>query len=314
MEKLTINIRRNIARSQGEKEWTLDDLRKALKTEVDIMEVSQLPSQRRSDETSSSSKNFTVLSNAENGKQHYSRICQLCKEEGHYPADCSKYPTLDDRFKCAIRLKLCFNCFSTAHRSENCTSKRTCNKCKKKHHTALHDDNRHGGAKSKKSATTPSTSGAPPQVHSATFNRSSTSSSGENKASENVSSNVVSLNDQVEDSFVLSNSLSISPILLKTTIAPVTYDEDIMDANILLDDCSNRSFITIAYWRDLNLPDLGYETLSLFHLLDRTQLRHVPSESLNFSRKKCCHTKALLSICIHVQFATYCLAIAQNSI
>ena len=36
-----------------------------------------------------------------------------------------------------------------------------------------------------------------------------------------------------------------------------------MDANILLDDASHRSFITLSLYLDLNLPDLGFDSLAL---------------------------------------------------
>lgn len=43
--------------------------------------------------------------------------------------------------------KLCVNCLSSSHAKNNCKSKFSCKKCKKRHHTLLHLESKVGQAK-----------------------------------------------------------------------------------------------------------------------------------------------------------------------
>ena len=108
-------------RAQGTKEWTLNDLRASLKTEIDIMETSQLPSHQRKDESSGSSNTYTAMTS--NASSVQTKSCPFCTE-GHKPVDCTKHSSSEDRFTSAQKQKLCFNCISSSHRSKG-----TCNKC-----------------------------------------------------------------------------------------------------------------------------------------------------------------------------------------
>lgn len=66
--------------------------------------------------------------------------CPLCPQVNHFLKKCHKFNKMDprERFNELKKFKLCINCFSKAHTAVNCTSKYSCTKCDKKHHTLLH--------------------------------------------------------------------------------------------------------------------------------------------------------------------------------
>ena len=68
-------------------------------------------------------------------------VCHLCKKS-HILDDCPAYlqKSLDDRRAYVKENGLCFACYGYNHTSRGCLRRRKCNKCGKRHPTALHDD------------------------------------------------------------------------------------------------------------------------------------------------------------------------------
>lgn len=66
--------------------------------------------------------------------------CLICNTEGHTIQRCRKFAALSptERSKRAREKSICFNCLSSAHRYDNCTSKPNCGECGGKHHSLLH--------------------------------------------------------------------------------------------------------------------------------------------------------------------------------
>ena len=66
--------------------------------------------------------------------------CPLCPKQFHIIRKCPKFNSMlpKNRFDEIKKQKLCINCFSKSHSVANCTSKYTCSKCSKKHHSLLH--------------------------------------------------------------------------------------------------------------------------------------------------------------------------------
>ena len=65
--------------------------------------------------------------------------CMWCGSGNHRAFKCPKFSKLSAK-ECSnlVRTKkLCFNCLSSEHMVSACTSKGTCHKCKKRHHTSL---------------------------------------------------------------------------------------------------------------------------------------------------------------------------------
>ncbi|XP_058456734.1 uncharacterized protein LOC131434106 [Malaya genurostris] len=80
--------------------------------------------------------------------------CPQCSNNHElWRCDTFKNVNLSDKYNTLRRIGACFNCLQKGHRLSNCTSKHTCKKCRKPHHTILHpDDNAKESEKSSPSA------------------------------------------------------------------------------------------------------------------------------------------------------------------
>ncbi|XP_058810927.1 uncharacterized protein LOC131675801 [Topomyia yanbarensis] len=70
-----------------------------------------------------------------------SNKCPQCSD-GHelWRCDTFKNVNLSEKYNLLRRIGACFNCLQKGHRTNNCTSKHTCKKCRKFHHTMLHPE------------------------------------------------------------------------------------------------------------------------------------------------------------------------------
>lgn len=69
--------------------------------------------------------------------------CLLCNES-HLLSECEQFLSkpANECYDIAKNKKLCINCLSPSHVKNHCKSKFNCKKCKKRHHTLLHLDNK----------------------------------------------------------------------------------------------------------------------------------------------------------------------------
>jgi len=69
-------------------------------------------------------------------------VCKICSEGQHLPFKCPKFlqANLDLRWDLVKKHRLCFNCLGEHPNNWRCTSKFTCFKCKRRHHTLLHKE------------------------------------------------------------------------------------------------------------------------------------------------------------------------------
>ena len=68
--------------------------------------------------------------------------CSMCKLMNHKIENCFKFKKLNmvEKLDIVKDNKLCFSCLKTGHFSKDCKSQ--CDKCKRRHHTLLHDNER----------------------------------------------------------------------------------------------------------------------------------------------------------------------------
>ena len=82
--------------------------------------------------------------NSENDKQ---LVCSVC-DENHDMDICPRFVemTMEEKKSFIMNKHLCFGCYGPGHVSKDCMKKRRCDKCKKRHPTALHIEsfNRNG--------------------------------------------------------------------------------------------------------------------------------------------------------------------------
>ncbi|XP_053691865.1 uncharacterized protein LOC128740351 [Sabethes cyaneus] len=67
--------------------------------------------------------------------------CKICGEM-HRHFECPVFAKMhvSDRKTKVKQLRICFNCLRPGHCAKDCSSKRTCSKCQRRHHTLLHED------------------------------------------------------------------------------------------------------------------------------------------------------------------------------
>ncbi len=63
-------------------------------------------------------------------------VCYYCAET-HQASSCGTYPTIHDRKKTARDKNLCFNCLKPNHIAKNCLNRKSCLRCRGRHHTSL---------------------------------------------------------------------------------------------------------------------------------------------------------------------------------
>ena len=135
--------------SETAKEWqltnvdgkmkTTDDLRQFLERRARALEAStRQPGIKRE---ALGSEDIDIKNKSEHCQsyQSTSMVCSFCKQS-HRIYTCPKFLILSiaDKYEKVKELRLCFNCLEEGHGIKTCTSKSTCQKCERKHHSLLH--------------------------------------------------------------------------------------------------------------------------------------------------------------------------------
>ena len=146
LDKLPGEIRKNMARQHDQDEWTLEQLRKALRGEIRVMEAGQSSVHHHQQPSSSNDKN--QQQQYRGGKQTANFFSGTTKQIKRFPCvfcggdhavtQCPEVTSIEERKKIVANKKLCFNCFSPKHHNKECQSPSTCRVCGSRHHTSLH--------------------------------------------------------------------------------------------------------------------------------------------------------------------------------
>ncbi|VDL87608.1 unnamed protein product [Nippostrongylus brasiliensis] len=70
-------------------------------------------------------------------RQALTKTCQFCGCDAHTSSACSTYKTQKERIKIVKTKRLCYNCLSPRHTTKECSSKRNCIHCNKRHHSSI---------------------------------------------------------------------------------------------------------------------------------------------------------------------------------
>lgn len=89
---------------------------------------------------------FPTQSNTESRKvikPVHKMLCVLCQEDNHQLDSCCSFLSkpLEERRKYVQEKRLCYGCLKPGHSAKECRCRLTCNVCKRRHPTSLHDDN-----------------------------------------------------------------------------------------------------------------------------------------------------------------------------
>lgn len=232
LDRIPRKLRHTITRDHGAKEWQLKELREALKKEIDtsIQGDTILDDLRGNDEMDSTEgkPTATMLNNTNTGNENDSkRSCVFCSKDNHTSARCLKVSDPKMRFEIVKNAGLCFRCFGN-HRFNRCKSKTACARCKNRnHHTALHDPARVSKPKAQE----------------------------QSDNSDPVHANLINQNR--------IKPLTLGPTLLKTAVTTAKSDTRCAKVNIILDEGSQRSFITAKCASNLQLKSQSKEMVSI---------------------------------------------------
>ena len=230
LDKLPSSVRKQLARDHGNNEWTLQDLKNALKREIEAMQAGEQTSVNDSMVIGQSTAAF--YTNPRNSRQSDFKktkitMCAFCKKTNHKSEDCRIISDPEKRYEAAAKNKLCFNCLN-GHQggSKQCKSVHNCKICNQRHHTALH-----------RTVKKPD--------------------SDVNKASDRSQETT-----KTEHATFVDNKVHGS-VLLKTAVAELKSETKSTQVMILFDEGATRSFITQTTAQSLNLKPTSSELLNL---------------------------------------------------
>lgn len=93
--------------------------------------------------TSSSSQSTNTFQPIQTGHSRRPEVCSLCNDGGHrYLFQCKRFRELEvkSRREVVREHNYCFNCLFTTHSVKDCPSSYSCQVCKRRHHTLIHED------------------------------------------------------------------------------------------------------------------------------------------------------------------------------
>ena len=241
MSKLPNDIRLQIARTNTEEVWKIEDLIETIRVEMEAREASEGNRVHTDPAQGSRSSNHNPRPPNKSRElptsstlhwretQSFQIRCAYCGEH-HYSASCHRVSDAASRREILRKKNRCFICLRTGHRSPDCTSNKKCRNCNSPgHHQSICERNKNDAAKQEPSPSSAiETSTTPATTTAATLRKKGT-------------------------------------VLLQTARA-VASNEDgtkTKDVRILFDNGSQRSYVTNTLKSQLNLGTMKKETLHL---------------------------------------------------
>ncbi|XP_059217585.1 uncharacterized protein LOC131994736 [Stomoxys calcitrans] len=187
-------------------------------------------------ETYNSKANSFQVSETENQTKP---LCKTCNQY-HSLMVCQNFKSLapQDRIQYAMENKLCLNCLSQKHFKPNCTSRRSCSICNKKHHTMLHLES--------KSTNSLDTSQNYETIDTTSQDVPTTS----RQSNENSFLNTTIANYEINTLFSQNEGTTILP----TARIHLEHGGELFTVRALLDTGSEKSFIAKRIQQKLMIP------------------------------------------------------------
>ena len=128
-----------ITREKEFHEWTVEDLLKPLKREIELREEHR-ESENKNNCKSGDRSVWKRGQSSAHALLTKSKVeaCAFCLG-GHRHEDCSRVDNKDKRKELLRKYSRCFNCLRKGHLARNCNVKVKCSVCKGEHHTSLCD-------------------------------------------------------------------------------------------------------------------------------------------------------------------------------
>ena len=250
LEKLPRKIRKEIAREHGDREWSLSDLRAAIRKEIEVMRAGDGIDEEPDLQISSTAGAFLVGNRHNRYAKRSStydrrntapprirRPCGYCKDTSHPSEDCNIFRDYGKRIEIVKRDSMCFNCLGS-HQVKHCKSRSRCRHCNRSHHSSICNT-------------------------VASFQKTDAKFS--NKSEECAPRVKETTTAHVHYSVSSRSSESHPPtaVLLKTAVATISAGKRSTNVNVLFDEGAQRSFITERAAKGLQLSNKTEETINL---------------------------------------------------
>ena len=243
VSKLPREINLEISRQMpAQGKWEIVQLMEAVKKEVAARERCHV----RENPGSDSSSTMTLPSDHKGVNQRRDKfrkkgkeLCVFCGKGGHQPSACRSVVSVETRKAIVRKERRCYICLIQNHTAEKCSkrSSNSCSKCNGKHHDALCDRN-----------------------PTANDDNANGDGGGDNN------DDAVNLVNLSEDHHIVSNNVvnTNNCVLLQTARAEILNDgNNAIEARVIFDNCSQRSFISSNLRDQLKLPTLRRGMLNL---------------------------------------------------
>ncbi|XP_077862522.1 uncharacterized protein LOC144344468 [Saccoglossus kowalevskii] len=278
LQKLPIEIQRQLARANSDHEWTLSRLSQLMLNEIRILAIGEMPNLDSPQNstvaafyTRTASGNYNIARNSysatpgHNPANNYNpgrkrpsqRQCVYCDEQ-HNPANCVKISNQRERLDIVKRKQLCYNCLGN-HAVKQCKSRYTCRHCQGKHHTSLHDNR-------------------------TVFSQSEIQNTNVSVNFTHASHNLAKPNHSYQGRCAPDSRSR--RVLLKTAQIPASYGGNTALATVLFDEGADRSFITERFVRIVNAEAHSSEILNLKSFANpRTGFKSIPCTTLQLHQR-----------------------------
>ncbi|XP_064621909.1 uncharacterized protein LOC135484415 [Lineus longissimus] len=239
MEKLPRRLRQLITRDHGARDWQLQEVREAIKREIDISIQGDAILDLCNDSNigyATPTAAFSVNATRNTSMSEKKRAkCVFCSTDNHPSVHCKSVTDPKRRWEIVKRADLCFNCLGN-HRAKFCNSTTKCHKCRRRHHTALCDSSRQASNRSSNPSSTAKPYNEREQAKTATT---------------------------VHQKLVNTKPLMLGPAILKSAVATAKSPTRSTKVNIILDEGSQRSFITAKCASNLELKPQSREMIKI---------------------------------------------------
>ena len=228
LAKLPPDLRLIVSRKVSESSLDMEALLTTFEEELLARERANLPSHRNEKQ-----RIPNLFTNSKGGQRTDPQCCYC--QQSHPSSTCSSVTTLTDRKQSLKANGRCFNCLRRGHVTRTCKSSSRCQKCKKKHHTSICDDDQAQGLNQ-----TPPGGATPLNPTATSFQASQTTST--------------------------LCSGSHQSIFLQTARAVVHRPSESnvsLEVRLVLDGGSQRSYVSQHVCDVLDLPVVGEQALSI---------------------------------------------------
>ncbi|XP_078368716.1 uncharacterized protein LOC144652543 [Oculina patagonica] len=268
MSKLPQEVRIQVARNTAREVWEISELLDVIRQEVEAREISEGVKTNVNTTEKPKQPQFKLPPTANTlvsmqGKEFQIR-CVYCNGE-HYSASCPKVRISKDRKEILQKNNRCFICLKTGHGVNNCVKTRKCRHCDGRHHQSIC-----------------------PRIDTPTEEQRNTNRNENSKESQNESTTVTTT--------TTANSLTKGTVLLQTASCMAINGSNSIPVRVLLDNGSQRSYVSSSVSSRLNLKPVSSENLSINTFGDA-----------NYRKQKCNVVKLCLQTRSHEELELFAL-------